>query len=99
MRTGVKSSFLPKIKENEGFYPHRLKNGRTDGFTPARTGSWLARNGQLPARSEFCPHEPENDRTEGFIAARNWKLSAQIDLNAVAREFCPHEIISLRSVF
>jgi hypothetical protein len=53
---------------------------------PARTGSWLARNGQLPARIEFYPHEPENGRTKRFIAARNWNCSAQIDFDAVARD-------------
>jgi hypothetical protein len=63
---------------------------------PARTESWLARNGQLPARIEFCPHEPENDRTERFIGARKWKLSAQIDFDAAGMDFCPHEFILIR---
>jgi hypothetical protein len=53
---------------------------------PARTESWLARNGQLPARIEFCPHEPENGRTERFIAARNWKLPAQIGFEGVGSD-------------
>jgi hypothetical protein len=52
----------------------------------APTESWLARNGQLPARIEFCPHEPENGRTKRFIAARNWNCSAQIDLEAAGSD-------------
>jgi hypothetical protein len=93
MRAVVKPSFLPKIHKNEAFCPHRSKNGRTDGFLPARTGSWLARNGQLPARIEFCPHEPENGRTERFIAARNWNLPAQIGFGAAGSDFRPHEAV------
>jgi hypothetical protein len=93
MRAVVKPSFLPKIKENEAFCPHRSKNGRTDGFSPARKGKRLARNGQLPARIEFCPHEPENGRTERFIAARNWNLPAQIGFGAAGSDFRPHEAV------
>jgi len=70
-----------------------LKNGRTDGFLPARTGKRLARNGQLPARIEFEPHEPENGRTEQFIAAWNWNCSAQIDFEAAGIELLPHESV------
>src|SRR5665213_1810273 len=79
-----------KNHRNPEFSTHRSKNGRTDGFLPARTESWLARNGQLPARIEFCPHEPENGRTERFIAARRWKLCAQIDLEGMGSDCCTH---------
>jgi hypothetical protein len=93
---GGRKAFLRlKCQQN----PHKSGICRTDGFMPARTEIWLARNSQLSAQIEFCPHEPENGRTERFIAARKRNFSAQIDFDVVARDFCPHEIISLRSVF
>jgi hypothetical protein len=70
--------------------PHKSGNGRTDGFMPARNGSWLARTDTLSARIELSPHELENVRTERFIAARKWNCSAQIDFEAAGREFHPH---------
>src|ERR1035437_9552662 len=57
------SPFAKTVK-NRGFCLHRSKNGRTDGFLPARTGSWLARNGKVPAQIEFSSHG-------GKMAARN----------------------------
>jgi len=79
-----------------GYSPHRSKNGRTDGFSSARTESWLARNGQLPARIEFSPHGRENGRTKRFIAARRGKLPAQIGFEAAGSDFCSHRRISHR---
>ncbi|HZF01641.1 MAG TPA: hypothetical protein VE344_07075 [Methylomirabilota bacterium] len=61
---------------------------------PARTGIWLARNGQLPARIELSSHGTENGRTERLFSARKGKLSAQIDFEAAGNDFCPHEVLA-----
>jgi hypothetical protein len=61
---GRKTIFYAEIHEKRGFCPHRTKNGRTDGFSPARTESCPARNGQWVARVEFSPHGRENGRTD-----------------------------------
>src|SRR5665213_3405424 len=93
-RDGRAPQNIAKNHRKAAFFTHRSKNGRTDGFLPARTEIWPARNGQLPARIEFWPHEPENGRTKRFIAARNWNCSAQIDFEVAGSEFCPHEVLA-----
>jgi hypothetical protein len=72
------------------FCPHKSKNGRTDGFSPARTESWLARNDKVSARIEFSPHGRENGRTNRIFGARKGNLSAQMGLVAAGDDFCTH---------
>ena len=94
MRAVAIHYFCQNPKKSRLFSAHKSKNGRTDGFSPARKESWLARNVKVSARIELSPHGRENGRTERFIAARRRNCSAQTGKSPARSDFLPHGVLA-----